>query len=84
MAECMQALKEAGALPGGLVAATHGLLVAGARERLAAAGVRELFVTDTVPLAAGGVPEVHVVSVAPLLARAIKDLRAGTSLRGPA
>ncbi len=84
VAECMQALKEAGALPVGLVAATHGLLVAGARERLAAAGVRELFVTDTVPLAAGGVPEVHVVSVAPLLARAIKDLRAGTSLRGPA
>jgi ribose-phosphate pyrophosphokinase len=59
------------------VAASHGLLVGNAADRLAAAGVRRLLVTDTVP-----VPPVHALptevhSVAALLADAIGRLHHG-------
>lgn len=54
------------------VAATHGLLVAGAVPRMTAAGARRVLVTDT--LAAPAVPSVEVCSVAPLLADAIRRL----------
>lgn len=54
------------------VAATHGPLVAGAIERMAAAGVARAFVTDTVRVATGGVAE--VCSVAGVLAEAIGRL----------
>jgi ribose-phosphate pyrophosphokinase len=56
------------------VAATHGLLVEDAAKRLAAAGVRRLLVTDTVPVADVEALPVAVSSVAALLADAIGRL----------
>jgi ribose-phosphate pyrophosphokinase len=80
IAEAIEALLESGARPEITVAATHGLLLAGAREKLSHEAVRELLVTDTVPVAMDGWPQLRVISVAPLLARALKRLMADGSL----
>jgi ribose-phosphate pyrophosphokinase len=48
VAESIDALLAAGARPEVVVAATHGLLLPGAREKLERPGVREIVVTDTV------------------------------------
>jgi ribose-phosphate pyrophosphokinase len=73
MAESIEALLDAGARPEITVAATHGLLLAGARENLDHEGVREVLVTDTVRAADEGWPKLRVVSVAPLIAGAIRQ-----------
>jgi ribose-phosphate pyrophosphokinase len=77
--ESIRALLAAEARPEFLVAATHGLLLPGARDRLQRAGVLELNVTDTVPATGGGWPPVRIVSVAPLIACAVRDGLAGES-----
>jgi ribose-phosphate pyrophosphokinase len=77
--ESIRALLGAGARPEFLVAATHALLLPGARDRLQRAGVLELNVTDTVPANGGGQPPVRVVSVAPLIACAVRRCLAGGS-----
>ena len=77
-----EALIAAGAHPEITVAATHGLLLGDARQRLARAGVRDIIVTDTLPVTAGDRPHVHVVSIAPLIATAIKQIMAGETLDG--
>jgi ribose-phosphate pyrophosphokinase len=69
----IQALREAGAREF-FVAATHGLLVGDARERLEAAGVREVVVTDTVDVPCKDWPRLRVVSLAPLLGEAIRRM----------
>lgn len=66
----IDALLAAGARPEIIVAATHGLLLPGAREMLDLASVRELVVTDTIP--AEGWEKLRVVSIAPLLASAVR------------
>ena len=76
----VEALLGAGASDEIIVAATHGLLVGGAREKLAREGVRELFVTDTVRVEAGDPAGLRVVSVAPLLAAAVARSLSGGSL----
>ena len=76
----VEALLGAGASDEIIVAATHGLLVAGAREKLARKGVRELFVTDTISVEAGDPAWLRVVSVAPLLAAAVARSLSGGSL----
>ena len=76
----VEALLGAGASDEIIVAATHGLLVAGAREKLARKGVRELFVTDTISVEAGDRGGLRVVSVAPLLAAAVERSLSGGSL----
>jgi ribose-phosphate pyrophosphokinase len=55
-----------------LFAATHGVLTAGSRERLLAAPIDEVIVTDSIPIGPEkrGEP-ITVLSVAPLLAEAI-------------
>lgn len=66
-----------GALPEIVVAATHGLLVGNATERLSAAPIRRLVVTDSVPTGAAGGPgglPVQVQSIAPLLADVVGRL----------
>lgn len=78
LVESVRALREAGAT-GFRVAATHGLLLDGARERLAEAGVEEVWVTDTVPVDPD--ERARVASVAPLLAAAIRRFAADGSLR---
>jgi ribose-phosphate pyrophosphokinase len=77
------ALLEAGARPEIYVAATHGLLLPGAREKLSHDSVCGLLITDTVPVEPW--PGLFVVSVAPLIAGAIERLagrRAGGDLFG--
>jgi ribose-phosphate pyrophosphokinase len=69
LAEAVRALLEKGARPGVTVAATHGLFVDGARERLDALPIREIVVSDTVEQRWD---KVRTVSVAPLLAGAIR------------
>lgn len=81
LVESIQALREAGASDF-LVAATHGLLLAGAEERLLAAGAREVLVTDTIAVAPRDDDRLRVVSIAPVLAAALHQIAAGGSLRG--
>ncbi len=78
--ESVATLRRAGARPEIKVAATHGLFVDGARERLDETGVQEIIVTDTVPRPARPWPQLHVVSSAPLLAAAIRRFLAAGSL----
>lgn len=66
------ALFAAGADPHLSVAATHGVLTGDAWERLARAGVRELFLTDSLPIAGRPRPPTHIISIAPLIADAIR------------
>ena len=72
IADSVEALLDAGAKPEIIVAATHGLLLAGAREKLASAVTREVLVTDTVAPPAHHWPQLRVVSVAPLIASALR------------
>lgn len=67
----VRALRAASAAGEVVVAATHGVLADAAWERLARAGVRELFVTDSVAVRPHRLPSTHVVSVAPLIAAAL-------------
>jgi ribose-phosphate pyrophosphokinase len=55
------------------VVATHGVFVADAVSRMAAAGARRVVVTDTLEQRPS--PQVEVCTVAPLLAGAIRRLR---------
>ena len=80
VAESVAALLEAGARPEILVAATHGLLLPGAPDRLNHPAVREVWVTDTVAIAEQERPGLHVVSIAPLLAGALQRFLADGSI----
>lgn len=94
IATSVQALLAAGARPDITVAATHALLLEGAREKLSHPAIRIVYVTDTVALPTsaepvpGAVPgdtvspwpQLQVISLAPLLAEAIRRLLANGSL----
>jgi ribose-phosphate pyrophosphokinase len=80
LARSIEALQKAGARPGFIIAATHGLLLSGARERLGDERVSEVFVTDTVRVDGKGCPKLRVVSVAPLIVAALQRLLAEGSL----
>jgi ribose-phosphate pyrophosphokinase len=80
ISESIAALLDAGARPEITVAATHGLLVGDARERLANAAIRQVLVTDTVPVPEDERLPLRVVSIAPLLAAAIRRFLADGSL----
>ncbi len=80
IARSVEALLEAGARPEITVAATHGLLLDGARDKLARSGVREVVVTDTVAVMEGGRPHVRVVSIVPLIAAALRQMMSNGSL----
>ncbi len=53
------------------IAATHGVLCGPARERLRAAPVEEIVLTDTIPVDPTGLDKLTVLSIAPLLAEAV-------------
>lgn len=78
LVESIKALRDAGAT-GFFVAATHGLLLGEARDRLGRAGVEEVLVTDTVPVHADDL--VRVATIAPLLATALQELSRDGSLQ---
>jgi ribose-phosphate pyrophosphokinase len=80
MAESIEALLSAGARPEITIAATHGLLLDGARENLSHESVREVFITDTVALKDRDWPELQLISVAPLIAEAIRRFMTDGSL----
>jgi ribose-phosphate pyrophosphokinase len=72
--ESVKALLEAGARHEIIVAATHGLFVAGAREKLSHPAINELVVTDTVPVTESDLPRIRVISVAPIIAACLERL----------
>jgi ribose-phosphate pyrophosphokinase len=80
---CIRALRAANALEDVTVAATHAVLAPGALAKIAAAGVRQLVVTDSIRVVDDDHSPLHptVVSVAPLLATAIRRVLEGGSLR---
>jgi ribose-phosphate pyrophosphokinase len=93
VAQSIKALLGAGARPEFIVAATHGLFGAGARETLDRANVRDVFVTDTVsqsfgqgaatpPIGAERWEKLHVVSIAPVIAETLSGLLTGNSTDG--
>src|SRR5690606_15965097 len=80
IATSVSALLEAGARPDITVAATHGLLLDGADEKLRQPAIREVVVTDTVAVTDRAWPALRVVSVAPLIAAALRRFQANGSL----
>jgi len=61
--------------------ATHPLLSGAAVQRLKEAPIRELVVTDTIPLSADKrLPKITVLSIAPLLGEAIRRIHSGQSV----
>src|SRR5436305_475813 len=66
------------------VAATHGLLVGPAIERLEAAPISSVALTDTIPLRhkQQALPKIRVLSVAALLGQAIKRIHRNESVSG--
>ena len=76
LVEAARALREAGAAPGFIAVATHGLLMGRALEKLAAAGITRVLVTAGVaPRHEPGGTEVQVVPIAPLIADALRGIR---------
>ena len=80
LADAIEALLGAGARPELTIAATHGLLLAGARAKLDHPAVRQVFVTDTVAVRHRDWNKLRVVTVAPVIARAIERFMADGSL----
>ena len=76
--EAVDKLVEMGARPEVVVAATHGVLLGGARAKLTAPPIGDVFVTDSIEQHTEGWPRLHVISVAPFLADAIRRLASGT------
>lgn len=81
ISESVDALLRAGARPEITVAATHALLLNGARERLSHSAIQSVFVTDTIPTIAKWWPRLHVVSVGPLIASVLERFLADGSIR---
>lgn len=74
IAEAVKVLKANGAKDV-LVAATHGVLSNPASQRLSDCGVREVVVTDTLPVPSDKrFPQLTVLPIAPLLAQAIRTV----------
>jgi ribose-phosphate pyrophosphokinase len=57
-----------------IVAATHGLFVGAARQKLSHPAIRAVFVTDTVAVTQKDWPQLHVVPVAPLITASLDHL----------
>jgi ribose-phosphate pyrophosphokinase len=61
--------------------ATHGILSDPAVERIRSAGLREVVLTDSIPLSPDRhIPEITVLSVAPLIGEAIRRIHRGESV----
>lgn len=61
--------------------ATHGVLSDPAPERIARSNLREVVLTDSIPIPASKrVPQIKVLSVAPLIGEAIKRIHRGESV----
>ncbi len=80
LASGIEALLQAGAGPELTIAATHGLLLPGARQKLAHEAVKKVLITDTVAGAPKDWPCLQVISIAPVIAGALKRLLEHRSL----
>jgi ribose-phosphate pyrophosphokinase len=80
LASGIEALLNAGARPDVTIAATHGLLLPGACQKLAQEAVKRVLITDTIAGAPTDWPLLHVISVAPVIAEAIRRLLQHQSL----
>lgn len=80
VAESVTALLKAGARPEMIVAATHGLLLLGADDKLSDPAVREIWITDTVAPPESDWPQLRVVSIAPVIAGALERFVADRSI----
>jgi ribose-phosphate pyrophosphokinase len=83
IATSIDALLAAGARPEFFIAATHGLLLNGARDKLSHPAVRRVSVTDSVAQRNTDWPQLQVVSIAPLMASAVRRVlsaKAGSEL----
>ena len=78
--QAVTALLAAGARPEIVIAATHGLLVDGERDRLSHPSVRDVFVTDTVAVVQEGWRHLRVVSISSLIAGALERFLADGSI----
>jgi ribose-phosphate pyrophosphokinase len=79
--ECVDALLSQGCKPEIYVGATHGVLSGPAYERLNRPEIREVVVTDTIPVPPERVGEkLKVLSVAPLFAEAIRRVHENESI----
>ena len=76
----VRALGAAGALPGSTVVVTHGLFCGSALERLAAAGIEQLIVSDSLPAPPRSSVPIQTVAIGGLLASAIERLHRGRSV----
>jgi ribose-phosphate pyrophosphokinase len=80
LAEAVDAIKEEGALDI-YATITHAVLCGPAIERIRKSHLKELIVTDTIPIDKGRMPsKIKVLSVAPLLGEAIKRIHCEESL----
>jgi len=79
IARAVDALLSVGARREIVVAASHGIFVGEARERLSHEAIQAVFVTDSVAVDRAW-PRLRLAPIAPLLAEAIRRLRAGGSL----
>ena len=80
LASGIEALLKAGARPDLTIAATHGLLLPGASQKLAHEAVKKVLITDTVAGAPKDWPLLEVISIAPVMAGALKRLLEHRSL----
>lgn len=80
LASGIEALLKAGARPELTIAATHGLLLPGACQKLAHEAVKKVLITDTVGGAPSDWSRLHVISIAPVIAGALKRLLEHRSL----
>lgn len=81
--QAVETLIREGARPEARVVASHGVLAGDAARLLNHPAIREIVVTDTIPIAPDvrrSLPALHVVSVAELLASAVGRLHSGHSL----
>lgn len=80
LASGIEALLKAGARPELTIAATHGLLLPGARQKLTHEAVKKVLITDTVAGAPSDWSRLQVISIAPVIAGALKRLLEHRSL----
>jgi len=81
IAEAAKALRAEGARETMVVMASHGILLPGSHAKLRAAGVTEVFVSDSIPTAPSAELPVTPVPIASLLANVVERLLAARSLR---
>lgn len=80
LVECVETLLSHGCRPEIYIAATHGIFTADAFARLSRPEIKEVVVTDTVPLRPGAPDNFKVLSVAPLFAEAVRRVHEDQSI----